>query len=555
MKKTLLLIIALGSTFLFGQDRKNQFSLDPNADSHSVYIRFKTDGLVNSSKQLKQNLQITSFFEENSIQIIDRLNLDETKLNELEKVSISLGNSNRSIKNLKNIFQLRVNDLSPAYLERLAKKLESFEEVEYVSFISNSPIQPPFIKTLAVTPDLEPNQGYLNEALGINARYAWSLGITGQNVDVIDIEYGFKKDHEMLVNLDHVQLEPNVTINPYLSDPTSEYHSYLDHGSAVASVLASSQDGIGLTGTTSGISSYANYLEWTTQGYNRTAAVTRALNYASPGSIVMYEMQTGGQNNEYVPAEYNNVIWDLTKAATDAGIIVIAAAGNGNQNLDSEFYAPYMNRGNSGAIIVGAGSGTANRSKLYFSTYGSRLDLQGWGQNVLAAGYGSYATYDDDPNRTYTLFNGTSSATPIVASAAILTQSYYHQQTGNYMTPSEIREVLVQTASPQGGNRTQNIGPLPNVKTAIERINELLNITDIKQPLEIKLFPNPTSSILNFTSNETNSLSYEIYNYTGQKLLSGQSSSQINVGNLQKGNYLIKIYDGKRFVIEKFIKN
>lgn len=555
MKKTLLLVFTLAATFLIGQNRKNQFSIDSNADSHSVYIRFKSDNLITSSHQFKQQNSLASFFEDNSIRIIDRLNIDEQKLNELEKVSISLGNGNQSIKNLKNIFQLQIDNSSPEYLEKIAKKLESFEEVEYVSFVSNTPVQPPFIHTLVETPDLEPNQGYLDSTSGIDARYAWSLGITGQNVNVIDIEYGFKKNHEMLVNLDNVQLESNATIHPSLIDPTSSYHSYLDHGTSVASILASSQDGIGLTGTAFGLNNYVNYLEWTTNGYNRTSAVTRALNNASPGDIVMYEMQTGGQNDQYVPAEYNNVIWDLTKAATDAGIIVIAAAGNGNQNLDSEFYAPYMNRGNSGAIIVGAGSNTIAHYKLNFSTYGSRLDLQGWGQNVLAAGYGSYATYDGDGNRTYIYFNGTSSATPVVASAAVLVQSYYHQQTGNYMTPTEMKNLLVATATPQGGNITQKIGPLPNVRAAIENLNETLKITDIVQPLEVKIYPNPANQILYISSAENNMLNYEVYNIIGQRILSGKTKDQIRVSDLAKGNYFIKITDGKRIVVEKFIKN
>ena len=555
MKKALLLIITLSSSFLFGQTRKNQFALDPTSNSHSVYIRFKTDQLVNSSLQFKTQNPIATFFEENAISIVEGLDIDEQRFNELEKISLSLGNGDQSVKNLKNIYLLQISNQNPNHLEKLAQKLESFNEVEYVSFISNSPIQPPFIQNLVTTPDLEPNQGYLDASLGINARYAWSLGITGQNIDVTNIEYGFKKNHEMLVNLNHVQLESNATINPTLLDPTSTYHSYLDHGTAVASILASAQDGIGLTGTSFGLNRFVNYLEWTTNGYNRNAAVTRALNNASPGSIVMYEMQTGGYNNEYVPAEYNNVVWDLTKAATDAGIIVIAAAGNGNQNLDSEFYQPYMNRGNSGAIIVGAGSSNATHSRLSFSTYGSRLDLQGWGQNVLAAGYGSYATYDGDGNRTYTQFNGTSSATPVVASAAVLVQSYYHQQTGNYMTPAQIKELLISTATPQGGNTTQKIGPLPNVKTAIEKINQTLKITDVVRPLELKIYPNPANQILHIASTENNTFSYEIYNLIGQRILTGTTKDEIRVSDLSKGNYFIKITDGKRIVVEKFIKN
>lgn len=554
MKKALLLIITFSTTILFGQNRKNQFVVDPTSESHTIYIRFKSNQVDYSSLKLNHSSPLTSIFETYNIGIKNGLRLETSKLNELEKNSISLGNGNQSIQLLKNIYQLEIQDQSAENLIKIAQTLESFDEVEYVSFIQNKPIEPPFIKNISTTPDLESFQGYLDETSGINARYAWSIGVTGQNIDVIDIEYGLKKGHEMLVNLNHVQLESK-SINPLLSDPSSEYHSYLDHGTSVASILASTPDKIGITGTASGIKSYTNYLEWTSEGYDRIAAVTRAINNSTVGTIIMYEMQDGGQNNGYVPAEYNNVIWDLTKAATDAGIIIIAAAGNGSQNLDADFYIPYMNRGNSGAIIVGAGSSNTNHSKLNFSTYGSRLDLQGWGENVMAAGYGYYATYDNDPNRTYILFSGTSSATPIVASAAILVQSYYFLQTGKYLTPSEMRKLLVTTAIPQGGNTAQNIGPFPNVKAAIENLNKTLNITDQIEPLSAKIFPNPTNNILNVSTKENNNLSYEIFNLTGQLILKGNTKEQIQVGHLSKGTYIIKISDGKRLIVEKFIKN
>ena len=59
----------------------------------------------------------------------------------------------------------------------------------------------------------------------------------------------------------------------------------------------------------------------------------------------------------------------------------VATGGNGNQDLDSHPYLSYQARGDSGAIMVGAGSGNVNHRRLNFSNYGSRFDLQGWGKN------------------------------------------------------------------------------------------------------------------------------------------------------------------------------
>jgi hypothetical protein len=57
----------------------------------------------------------------------------------------------------------------------------------------------------------------------------------------------------------------------------------------------------------------------------------------------------------------------VTKTATYAGIIVVAAAGNSNEGLDSSACSEYMGRGDSGAIPVGAGVATIAHSKASFS--------------------------------------------------------------------------------------------------------------------------------------------------------------------------------------------
>ena len=76
--------------------------------------------------------------------------------------------------------------------------------------------------------------------------------------------------------------------------------------------------------------------------------------------------------------------------------IVVAAAGNGNASLDDLRCMGKYDRTNpnrdSGATIVGAGgSGVTGcspaRQKLGFSTYGSRVDVHGWGECVVTTGY------------------------------------------------------------------------------------------------------------------------------------------------------------------------
>ncbi|SFN53029.1 Por secretion system C-terminal sorting domain-containing protein [Chryseobacterium oleae] len=517
----------------------------------NIYVCFSKN--ITSEKAALGNPELAEFVKTNGISFVNDFGFSDRKLDEMIKDSRANGNSGESVEKLRRIFKVNIPLQNNEDAEKLAHTLERFPEVEYVSVMSSTPIEPPFVKAFVATPDLESLQTYLNDNPGINAKYAWSRGITGQNIRIRDVEYGFYKTHEMLSNQNSIQLEPGYSPNAGLAN-----NNYRDHGTAVVSILGSVKDNIGLSGAAYSASQIKGYMEWTTVGYNRASAVSRSINASQAGDIILYEMQTGGKDGQYCPAEYDSVIWDLTKAATDSGIIIIAAAGNGNQNLDDPFYAAYRARGNSGAIIVGAGSPNTTHSKLSFSTFGNRVDVQGWGSNVLAAGYGSYQKYDNDNNRTYNYFSGTSSATPVVASAATLIQSYYYQTTGQYMTPAAMKNLLISTGIPQGGTVVnQKIGPFPNVKNAILQLEGSLKASvKVQAPLEIKIYPNPVTSSVAIHSNDDKKLDFEIINMHGRTVTKGSVSpdEKINTSNLPTGQYIINITEGQRRVVEKFTK-
>ncbi|MFC5874389.1 S8 family peptidase [Chryseobacterium arachidis] len=562
MKKRIM-ILAIFCFFLsFGQSRKGQFQLQKNSNSHSLYVAFSKNSNAVADivgYTLSKNPEFKEFVTRNGISFVNDLGFSDKKLNEMKADSRNNRKSEESVDKLRRIFKVESAVQNNDDILKLAENLEKFSEIEYASLLSNEPIEPPATAAFVITPDLEASQTYLFANPGINVNYAWSRGITGQNVRVRDVEYGFHKTHEMLVDRNAIQLESGVGINAQLTNPSSSYYSWLDHGTAVMSIMGSGKDNIGLSGSAYNVPEMKGFLEWTTSSYNRVAAVTRSINASQAGDIILYEMQTGGQNSNYVPAEYDNLIWDLTKAATDSGIIIIAAAGNGNENLDATFYSSYNARGNSGAIIVGAGSNTTAHFKLSFSTYGTRVDVQGWGQNVLAAGYGSWATYDGDINRKYTLFSGTSSATPIVASAAILIQSYYRQVTGQFLSPAAMKNLLVNTGIPQGGNLATKIGPLPNIQAAIEFLDNsgtLSTRNATLTPLKVEIYPNPATNYISVRSSDSKNIDFEIINMAGQSILKSSSSSdeKLNISDLQKGTYIISATDGQRRVVEKFIK-
>ncbi|SJZ77126.1 Subtilase family protein [Chitinophaga eiseniae] len=342
--------------------------------------------------------------------------------------------------------------LSPAAVLELANAFEQLDIVEYAAMEPVTPPPPP-------TPDFSSQQYYKNDVdasdpsvRGINAAYAWSIGVTGAGIRIADIEWGYNKNHEDLTGS---------RIREVLPPPDDQFK---DHGTAVASILMAKNNGFGVTGMVYGADSCYVISERVS---GRPAGIAAGLQRLRRGDVFLYEMQTGGQGGQYVPADFNQAVWDITKTATDSGIIIVAAAGNGNQDLDGAYYASYRARGDNGAIIVGAGT-RSQRNKASFSSYGSKVHLQGWGDwTVVSAGYGSL--YNGGINATYSKdFAGTSSATPIVASAVVAVQSWYKAHNGTVLSPAAIRNLLINTGTPQGTGG--HIGPLPNIKAAIESL-------------------------------------------------------------------------------------
>ncbi len=198
-------------------------------------------------------------------------------------------------------------------------------------------------------------------------------------------------------------------------------------------------------------------------------------------------MQTIGEGgSNFGPAELSLAVWTVVKNGTDAGVVVVGAAGNGNQDLDSATYQAYMARGNSGAIIVGAGTATTAHDKLSFSTFGSRVNVQGWGQSVFTAGNGSHSTIGGDPNQVYTAtFSGTGSASPFIAASCVALQSFAIDRIGRRLTPAELRSVLSTTGWPQGTGG--NIGRFPNLVDAALAVFQLGGVLVPPQMLSVQV--------------------------------------------------------------------
>ncbi|MEZ5962281.1 MAG: S8 family serine peptidase [Planctomycetota bacterium] len=281
------------------------------------------------------------------------------------------------------------------------------------------------------TPDFTGSQGYFNPApLGIDARVSRVIpGGRGEQLQICDVETGLILNHE--------DVPQAVAANVIGSMNTAT-----DHGLAVAGEMLADKNGYGTTG---GVYR-ARYKFHSHLSINWASSVNTAAANSQPGDIVVLEVQlpcpvTG---SSVCPMEGRQDVFDAVRTATMAGKHVIAAAGNGNQNLDNPTFGGAFDRSvrDSGSVIVGATNGSA-LARASFSNYGSIVDANGWGFNVTTTGYTDLFFGASDPRQKYTAsFSGTSSATPIVTSAAAATISAAKQQLGRILTIGEVRALL-----------------------------------------------------------------------------------------------------------------
>lgn len=343
--------------------------------------------------------------------------------------------------------------------------------------LAAQPVRPP-----TVTACLAQLQTYFDVAPdGLGAAWArtWP-GATGSGVVVADLEYAWNTAHEDLSQTRAAGALIDIGDTPV--DPFGD----TNHGTAVQGILGADRNSFGISGLVP--DAKVRMLPGATaDGWVAAASISSSLAVLEPGDVLVVEQQTTGPDGSYVPAEWYAPVYDAIRTATAAGIIVVEAAGNGNPdtgqgvNLDDPMFGATFPAGkaDSGAIIVGAGAlcSTPARSRLRFSDYGQRVDVQGPGECVAGTGYGDLATNGSNQNGDYTLtFNGTSSATAVIGGIAAAISSAYRTLNGVAASPALVRSILVSTGTAQ--NDTVNpghIGPRPDLKLA-------LRMTDLTAP-------------------------------------------------------------------------
>jgi hypothetical protein len=343
--------------------------------------------------------------------------------------------------------------------EAACDALNALPEVE-LALPARVPLPAP-VDLAPTTPSFVSGQGYRAAApAGVGAAVATRIaGARGAGVAIVDVEYQWVLDHE------DVELGPEANIETAtLDDPFPGEEG--SHGTATLSILRGLPNGYGVLGLVPEATLFVAPANTVQHGYDPARAIDLALDVLAPGDVLLLEQQTWVCGGPLGPLEGYPPWFDAIASATAQGIIVVEAAGNGSLDLDSPGCDGWFDRTvrDSGAILVGSGSPT-DRSRLGHSTYGSRLDVQGWGAGVWSAGYGDLFDPGDPRQRYTAYFGGTSSGSAIVAGAVAAVQGAVLAGGLPPLGPGEMRSLLVSTGSPQSG--TDPIGPLPDIVAAL----------------------------------------------------------------------------------------
>ncbi len=143
-------------------------------------------------------------------------------------------------------------------------------------------------------------------------------------------------------------------------------------------------------------------------------AVANGIRYAAKAGAHIINVSLGGG---YVDAYSTALVQDAVNFARSLGSVIVAAAGNSNDNVD--YFTPANLDG-----VIAIGATDAYDSRAWFSNYGSKLFLTAPGVDILSLGSSRYHIGTTVASNYYRA-SGTSMATPYVSgSLALLLNKY-----------------------------------------------------------------------------------------------------------------------------------
>lgn len=321
--------------------------------------------------------------------------------------------------------------------------------------------------------------------IGSNVHWAWQAHPQhGAGVQVLDVESGWFFEHEALSALG-VELVGGTN-----QDGVGGFRG--DHGTAALGIVAGT---FVAPGGVHGLCPEAKVLAASPFNSDAPArpmasVLTEAFLSLRAGDVVLIEVAAleGGTTTRWQrPIERQIDVRDAIGLLTRAGIVVIEPAGNGNCDLDlldSTTYSqltpgrPYYV--DSGAVMVGGAFVDASRpgpparwasadDPAVGSNFGARVDCFSWARKVRTSGCRPWGNCSPRTS-AYQNFNGTSSASAIIAGLAVLIQGMRHNAAQPALTSRELRQAFRASGTGTPSAPGSGIGAMPDLELVAKHL-------------------------------------------------------------------------------------
>lgn len=242
------------------------------------------------------------------------------------------------------------------------------------------------------------------------------------------VEYGYNPDYNSRLI---------VGDNP--NDPNEKMYGNNDvkggdakHGTHVAGIIgADRKNEIGIKGITNNVEIIAIRVV-PPNGDERDKDIANGIIYAVDNGAQIINMSFG---KDYSP--HKEIVDKAVKYAEQKGVLLMHAAGNEAENLDSSSQFPsrfYKNKKTASTWMEIGASAWGKDSSLVasFSNYGKKT------VDLFAPGVEIYST---TPNNSYENLQGTSMACPIASGVAALVWSYFPE-----LTAEQVKNILNQSS-------------------------------------------------------------------------------------------------------------
>ena len=411
--------------------------------------------------------------------------------------------------------------------------------------------------------------------LQVNAPQVWEQGYMGAGVLIAVIDTGIRLDHADLAGRlwDGGAEYPHHGYDFYYhdNDPSDDW----GHGTHVAGTIC----GTGASGSQTGIAPEATIMALKTfnsDGVGEETHWVAAMQFALEHGADLMNMSLGRPQPNPAQKLMTRQACDNTLAA---GVVVAACAGNIRQMqfmvpVPNNIYTPgdcppphlhedqLVNAGGTSCVIcIGAvnydntiasfsSEGPSQWTDVtayndYPYTAGSTTEIGLIRPDICAPGV-QIKSLDFNTTDGYTLMDGTSMATPLVAGTIALMLSKNHE-----LTPAQIDEILERTSVKLTEHKSNDFGS--GLLDALAAVNAVDYDAVNEQSIETTIFPNPSNESFTIVCEGLKQVS--VYSVDGRLAKAFEvNGMECCIEGLERGVYLVRMETVKGIVIRKVVK-